>query len=1215
MARLDTRWRRVAALAVGVVASFGVIGALVLPLAVRWSIETLATSKIGRSIRVESITANPYTLRVTLKGLTVEGQAEDPAPLFSVREASVNASVSSLFRGAPVLQAITVQGLTANIVRIAPQRFNFTDIVERLQAKPKTSETPALFSLNNIEIIGSTLNFDDRVAGTRHSATDIRIGIPFLSNLPGDEEITVQPAFAANIDGTPMELTGETRMFHENRESSIAIKLDGLDLAKYLGYSPVRPNFVVGAGLLGTDLRVAFKQAVAARAGRGAQPAKVLITGQLRLNGLSVSGLAGTVATPHAAFKSVSIGIEQYEPLEGRLVLSELEIDAPDVLVTRDRSGAVDWLRIVQQPFASAGGAAAVPEQTGAGASAFAFTLKHATIANGSVKFVDESVGRFEQEVVNLQAEAGGLTTAAADRGTVRVTADIKDNGRISLDGELGLMPLGGRLNYNARDVRLTAAARYLANVVNGTLDGRSDIGGTLELETTHAGLQVTLRDVVLAGTDVKIRGPAESGAALDIAAVHLSGGVLELTGRSITVEKLTIDSPRLLIRRLGDGSINWLHLAKLETGREVVRDGVPAPWSIRVKQTEVTRGDVRLEDDAVTPAVKLRASAITVTARNITGDGSEQAEFTLRCRLGGGGALSAKGNARWDTLAAALRVDARNLDIAAIRPYLASHLNAVVAKAEFSGQGTVALARPIAGGALRVEYKGSGRLSNVHALDAAGETDLLRWQMLDVEGIDLKIGEGSPFIDLGKVSLGDFYARVIVSEEGRLNLADLVKRDGAPPTVGAHTAQASSAAADLKVVTPSPAGSAGLAGGSPWPAIRIGAVEIVRGNVHFTDNFIRPNYTANITGLGGSVSTLASNDIEPATVSLVGSIDGDAPLEINGRVNPLAPTLFLDIEGRTAGVDLPRLTPYAVKYAGYPIVKGKVSMDIKYKVEAQKLEASNHLFLDQLTFGDRVESPTATKLPVLLAVSLLKNHRGEIDINLPISGSLDDPKFSVGGVIVQVIANLLAKVVTAPFALLASAFGGGEELGFVEFAPGADTLAAGQLQRLDALSKALNERPGLRLDIVGRAEPDADTEGVRRAKYEARLTAAKLRRLTRAGGGSIDPSKISIDPEERPALIAAAYSDEKIADKPRNVIGMVKSIPTAEMESLILNNLAAGPEDLRALATARAAAVRNYLEITGGVARDRLFLVEPRLTADDIRDSGARTRVDFLLK
>ena len=362
-------------------------------------------------------------------------------------------------------------------------------------------------------------------------------------------------------------------------------------------------------------------------------------------------------------------------------------------------------------------------------------------------------------------------------------------------------------------------------------------------------------------------------------------------------------------------------------------------------------------------------------------------------------------------------------------------------------------------------------------------------------------------------------------------------------------------------------------------------------------------------------MTTLASDSTEPATMTLAGKIDDDAPVEIGGRLNPLAPKLFLDIKGSTKGVDLPRLTPYSVKYAGYPIVKGKLSMDVSYKIEDEKLNANNHLFLDQLTFGEKVESPTATKLPVLLAVSLLTNSKGEIDINLPISGTLNDPKFSIGGIIIQVIVNVLTKIVTAPFALLASAFGGGEELGYVEFAAGSAMLAAEQTKRIDTLAKALNERPALKVDIIGRVDPAADTDGARKAKLDSKLRAAKVRQTVRAGGDSVDPSKVTITEQERPALIAAVYDDEKIPDKPRNFIGIAKTIPASEMETLLVAHLAVTPEDLRALANQRATVVRNRLEAEGKVPRERLFLVEPKLDAAGIKDTGAKTRVDFSLK
>ena len=1220
MSWLGTRWRRVGVVVASLVVVFGIVGAFAIPAAARWGLETVASRELGRTVRVDDVSANPYTLRVTLKGVTVEGQPGESAPLLTLREASINASIASVMRLAPVLEAAVVDGLTVNIVRLDPQRFNFSDIVDRLQAKPK-SDKPARFSLNNIEVRDSAVNFDDRVTGSRHAASDIRIGIPFLSNLPVDIETTVQPALAGRINGTPFDLKGETRPFHESRESSIALKLDGLDIPRYLAFSPVKLDFEVPAGKLDTDLRVTFRQAVAPAKDRAGSTAQALVSGKFEVREFALSAPAGASAAPLVGWKAVSVSIEEFEPLQRRLVLADVVVDESSLTVVRDRQGSLNWLRFAQHPVLISGGApqTADPKPAAAPPVPFAFTLKHAAVRNSRVRYVDDLVGRFEQDVVNLQAEASGLTTARPDQGKVKLSADIKDNGSLSLDGDLGLAPVAGRLKYAGRDVRLVAAARYLANVLNGTLDGTSDVDGVMEIGQSDAGLQLALRDIELVGRNIKLRGPEGSGATLDLAAVKLSGGALDLTGRSITIDKLAVDAPRVVVRRLKDGSINWQQVVRAKSAEgeapAPASPGTPGTaWAFRMKEAEVTRGDVAIEDAAVEPMVKLRASALAANVKNVVGDGSERAEFSLRTRFGSGGTLSANGNVRWDTLAATVRVDARNLDIAALRPYVAGRLNATLAKAEVSGRGTVALARPPGELPLRFAYNGAARLSNVHALDSNGESDLLKWQVLDLEGIDVKAGEGPPFVSVGKVTLSDFYARVIVSEKGRLNLVDIVRREGGQTE--AQTTDAKAAPEQASATSPATAAAqAPPADAAPRPTIRIGAVEIVRGNVNFTDNFIKPNYTANMTGLGGTVTTLASDSAEPATMTLAGKIDDDAPLEIGGRLNPLAPTLFLDIEGHTKGVDLPRLTPYSVKYAGYPITKGKLSMDVKYKVEGQKLQASNHLFLDQLTFGEKVESPTATKLPVLLAVSLLTNTRGEIDINLPISGSLDDPKFSVGGIIVQVIVNLLTKVITAPFALLASAFGGGEELGYVEFTAGAATLGAEQVKRLDTLAKALNDRPALKLDIIGRAEPTTDADGVRRAKYESRLRAAKVRQLTRSGGDSVDPTTVAITEQERPALIAAVYADEKIPDKPRNLIGIAKTLPAPEMEQLILKNLTATPDDLRALATARATAVRNQLEANGKVPRERLFQVEPRLTADGIKDKGAPTRVDFSLK
>ncbi|MBS1163708.1 MAG: ATPase involved in pili bisis [Burkholderiaceae bacterium] len=284
--------------------------------------------------------------------------------------------------------------------------------------------------------------------------------------------------------------------------------------------------------------------------------------------------------------------------------------------------------------------------------------------------------------------------------------------------------------------------------------------------------------------------------------------------------------------------------------------------------------------------------------------------------------------------------------------------------------------------------------------------------------------------------------------------------------------------------------------------------------------------------------------------------------------------------------------------------------MDVKYFIENRKLSAENRVVLDQLTFGEKVESPTATKLPVLLAVALLKDRNGVIDIDLPISGSIDDPQFSVGGLIVRVIVNLLVKVVTSPFALIGSLVGGGEELSYVEFAPGSAQLGADAQAKLQSIGKALADRPALKLDIAGRVDPEADREGLRKASLERQVRAQKAKEL----GKAADAADVAVDAAEYPKYLTAAY---RAADfpKPRNVIGFVKDLPVPEMETLLLTHASATDEDLRRLANERAQSVKTWLVETGRIAPERVFLVAPNVSGDGIKDKGRASRVDFSLK
>jgi len=470
----------------------------------------------------------------------------------------------------------------------------------------------------------------------------------------------------------------------------------------------------------------------------------------------------------------------------------------------------------------------------------------------------------------------------------------------------------------------------------------------------------------------------------------------------------------------------------------------------------------------------------------------------------------------------------------------------------------------------------------------------------------------------------------VLLDAQGKLNLNQVVAhergaaqsltRDGSGADPVPLTPQASSAVAAASAPVPASAATPAIvpvatatvtAAAPPQSPVKLhfGQLVLQQGRVTYTDNFVKPNFTANLVGIQGTVGAFGTQSTTPAPVDIAAKLAANGPLSIRGTVNPLVAKPSLDLTASAHDIELTNLTPYSAKYAGYPITKGKLNVDLHYTLENDQLNANNHLFIDQLTFGDHVENDTATKLPVRLAISLLKNSRGEIDVNLPVSGSLSNPEFSIGGLIWHAVLNLLQKAVTSPFSLIANAFGGnGEELGYVEFEPGSAKLSDADSKKLDTIVKVLADKSSIRMDVIGRVDPAID-EPALRMRYVDRLVRQQKIKDVVGNGESVDVSTMTVDPQEYDKYLTKAY---KSADfkKPRNFVGLTRSLPDDDMKNALAANAPIDEASLRQLAQQRAQSVQQYLE--GKIDSSRVFIVAPKLNAEGIKDKGATTRVDF---
>ncbi len=692
-------------------------------------------------------------------------------------------------------------------------------------------------------------------------------------------------------------------------------------------------------------------------------------------------------------------------------------------------------------------------------------------------------------------------------------------------------------------------------------------------------------------------------GDRLRVGRLSVKGVRLDLHGHRLDVTEASSQEARLQLVRNKDGKIEWVSMPVLKAvklAKEELSD--QRPWIANVGKVAVDDLVLRVEDQTTKPAAVQVIDGFSLAAENLSTEPGKKGTVSLKSRINQKGSLKVDGSVQLMPLLTTLKVETQAIPVLPLQPYFTDFLNIELTRGQVSNSGevTVQMDKDV----LNAGYKGSLTLGDLIAVDKVNNADFLKWKSLYLGGIDFRLQPMA--VNVGEVALTDFYSRLILSKEGRLNLQDIVRTS--PGTAKDPGASAQPATPPAVAKTAEAAPTAGKPAAVP---IRIGKITLQGGTVNFSDFFVKPNYTVNVTKVAGRVSGLSSAADTVADLELRGSYANSAPVQVVGKLNPLAAKSFLDIKADVKGVDLVAFSPYSGKYAGYNIDKGKLSLNVAYKLENKQLTAENRLFIDQLTFGDKVESPDATKLPVNLAIALLKNNRGEIDLNLPISGSLDDPEFSIGGLVIKVIINLFVKAVTSPFALLGSMFGGGEELSNIEFGPGRATFDEAAAKRLEALAKALNDRDSLKLEITGHADPEADKEGIKRVAIERAVKAEKLKDQLKKGGEGASVDTIEVAAAEYPVYLQRAYKEAKFP-KPRNLIGMQKELPVEEMEKLMLANLPVTDDDVQQLALRRAENVQSWLIDEGKVPPERIFLVEPKTEAGE---KGKGSRVDFSLR
>ncbi|MDP9011653.1 MAG: DUF748 domain-containing protein [Pseudomonadota bacterium] len=826
-------------------------------------------------------------------------------------------------------------------------------------------------------------------------------------------------------------------------------------------------------------------------------------------------------------------------------------------------------------------------------------------ITQGSLTYEDRSrPDVFTARLEPINFELRDFTTGA-EGGKFNLTGTSKLGERIEWHGHVSVEPIESDGEFRVAGLRVHTLWEYLEDKLNfGVNSGTIDLAATYKFSAGNGSAQVSK----VAVSDLAIRPKDSDTDWITVPGLTATAATVDFATRRAHVDQVSVAGLKLLAWLEPDGSINLLKLAAAPgviPAAAVTTMPAPgpaatstagggaaaAPWQFEVQRLDVRDASLSVEDRSTHPAVKVVLAPFAMQLSGASQDLSKPLGLTLDTRVNEQGSLTMTGEVAPQPLMANLRVKLAGIDLTAAQPYIAQRSGMTLLDGRLGGEGKVHYGAQQ--GTPAVRFSGDISVDKLHTVDNALHDDFINWDGLDIHG--LNYSQGPDRLDIEQIVARKPYVRVIIESDASLNVKRVLAGPGAAAT-GAPAAvsrPASRAAASQPAAAP--------AGPQRMP-LSIKKIVVQAGQANFTDLSVMPNFSAGIQALQGTVLGMSSKQNPPATLDLHGSVDTYAPVSITGAFNVLAPRLYTDIAMNFRNIDLAIFNPYSGKFAGYDISQGKLSTELHYKIDDRKLDAKHHIVVQDLEFGQKTESKDAVSLPIKLAVALLKDRNGVIELDLPVTGSLDDPEFRLAPVIWKAFAHIVERAVTAPFALLGSLFGAGPDIQYIEFPPGVSSLDAAATDKIKAVARALSERPQLKIEVPIAVVAELDRPALADARFHEQLAAAgaalppSSKKTTGAAGAP--PAVEQLDSATQLELLTQLYRKD-FATEPKfsDSVTALKSKPeitSAKIDFLskaIRDHIQIGDSELQRSGQERARAVQQQLLADTQLDPERIFL------------------------
>ncbi len=990
-------------------AIYSLFGFLGIPRILRYVLVQVVPESIHRKVEVGEIHFNPYKLDLKISDLAIKSRLKGK-DFIKIKGLDLDIEAVSIPKMALIVSKLEIKRPFVFLERNKKGQLNIEDLLsgKEEEKKEQEEESPAKFSINNIEIKDGSLIFQDDLKGSVHKAEKIDIGIPFISNIDQNVRIYVKPYFSASINGSPLEFKGRTRPFAQDRDTKINLSFTKIDLTKYLKYLPDYNGLKLSRGMLSTDLSIHF----------------------------FTKGKPSIILSGNATLANVSVAKKSVEVLGLKKLVLHLK---PSRLFSRH---------------------------------------------------------------IVLETQISGL----AARNVAQGESPKRKSGTSA--GKKDLLAISG-INVGAVDMDLAKGQVSIQNI-----------------QVNEPVLDFVLNE----------KGQSNLQGFVDFVLAEPKGSKKDKKAKA-------------------EDSAN---------GSSTV---------VSLSSFKIKGGKVSFTDKSAPSPVNLLMSSLDCQIKDFSTAKGSRFSYIISSQVNKTGKVDIKGAGRLSQLSLDATLSASKVPLPPFQGYVDKFLNAELGR----GHLTLNVKASFKEGEKNpsVSAKGTVRVQNVLLFDKRSQEPFLKWKEIAARNFTFSYAPVKFVVD--EVLLNGVRQNIIIAKDGTLNISRVLKSEE----------EKSNQAKNKKEVK--------TASETPPPIIKINTVKLVSCGIRLVDKSLKQVFVREFDAISGTIKGLVNKPNMKAKVDIKALVDNRSHVSIAGLVNPLAKPLFADLSVKIGGAGMTRFSPYAQKFLGYKIEKGKMFLDLHVKLEGPKLYVDNRLVLDQFDLGAQVPSKDAINAPIKLAIALLKDRQGKIDLNIPVRGELDDPEFSYRSAVLRAIMNIFIKAATSPFALLGSVLGSNEKLDTVTFPPGSAKLNDEAKKKLDLLAKALRDRPALKVDITGYYAPEADKKGLEEKKFMHLLKKQKFKDLSNAEREAVeDIDDLEIEPSEYEKYLEKAYKNASFK-RPRNFIGMIKSQPKEVMEKMLKEHITVTESDLKNLASERAKAVANYLVQQGKVPQERVFLVAPK--------------------